>query len=135
MTRLAQSDQIISVMRSTLGQRQLMMNLFGLNILLFPQALLTQWMRRCVGIPDALPRPSVAPAGGGVTLVLLVAFVLLPLVFLTEPSIGQVGAAGIRTGPLWLPWHLLHLRLGIKKALQDGPQGFAFIFLAIVIIP
>lgn len=55
MTGLAQCDEVIPVMGATLGERQLVMDFLGRNVLPFGKALLTQRMGGGIGITDAFP--------------------------------------------------------------------------------
>ena len=99
-------------------------------------AFLAERMCLDVAVTDALPRPSIPTAYSRVSVVLLVALVFLTFMLLAEPTLRKVGTAGVGTGTLWFSWHLLHLHLGIKKALQDCSHkaSLCFIFFAIVII-
>jgi hypothetical protein len=109
MTGLAQCDEVIPVMGATLGERQLVMDFLGRNVLPFGKALLTQRMGGGIGITDAFPCSAVAFLYSGVTVVLLVAFVFLFLMFLAEPTVRKIGTAGERTRSLWFSWHPFHL--------------------------
>lgn len=106
MTGLTQGDKITLLVCSALGQRQLVMHLFYRTKQAFPVALLTERVLGYIAVTDSFPRPAIPTAYSRVPVVLLVALVLLPLVFLTEPSLCQVGAAWKRTGALWFSWHL-----------------------------
>ena len=82
-------------MSTSFREGQLVVDLFGgcqLSILL---AQLTQWVGFCVAVTDALPCSAVPTAYSRVTVVLLVALGFLLCVFLTEPSVGQLGTAGV----------------------------------------
>lgn len=87
MTLLAQSNEVTPVMSSTLGQRFLVVYLFGLHQDSLGIALLTERVLRYITVTDSLPCPSIPTAYSRVSVVLLVAFVLLFLMFLTEPSV------------------------------------------------
>ena len=105
----AQGDQVAPLMGATLGQRQLMVDLLGLHIPSFLQALLTQRMLRRVLIADPFPSPSVSAAYSRIPTVLLVAAILFFLVFLTEPPFRQVRASRPGTRPLRFPRQYSHL--------------------------
>ena len=106
VTRLTQRDKITLFVCSSLGQRQLVMHLFYRTKQTFPVALLTERVLGYIAVTDSFPRPAIPTAYSRVPVVLLVALVLLPLVFLTEPSFRKVGTAGKGTGALWFSWHL-----------------------------
>ena len=105
----AQGDQVAPLMGAALRQRQLMVDLLGLHIPPFLQALLTQRMLRCVFIADPFPCPPVSAAYSRIPAVLLVAAVLFFLVFLTKPSLRQVRASRPRTWPFRFPRQYSHL--------------------------
>src|SRR5699024_12029291 len=108
----AQGDQVAPLMGAALGQRQPMVDLFGLHIPPCLQALLTQRMLRCVLIADPFPCPPVSAAYSRVPAVLLVAAVLFFLVFLTKPSLRQVRTSRPGTLPLRFPRPYSHLPRG-----------------------
>jgi len=87
MTLFAQRNQIASVMRSALGQRFLVMHLFGLHKDTLGITQLAERILSYMAVTDSLPRPSVSTAYSRITVILLVAFVLLLLMLLTEPTI------------------------------------------------
>lgn len=105
MTGLTQRNKITLLVCSSLGQRQLVMHLLHRTKQTFPIAFLTEWVLGYIAVTDSFPCPSVPTAYSRVSVVLLVALVLLPLVFLTEPPLCQVGTAGKGTGALWFSWH------------------------------
>jgi len=87
MTLFAKSNQVFSVMSSTLREWELVMYLLGRNVASFLQALLTQWMGSSVAITDSFPCSSVPTVYSRVSVVLLVAFVLKFFVFLTKSTV------------------------------------------------
>ena len=128
MTGLTQRDEITLFVCSALGQRQLVMHLFHRTKQTFPVALLTEWVLGYIAVADSFPCPAVSTAYSRVPVVLLVALVLLFLVFLTEPSLCQVGTAGERTGALWFSWHLATSFFAQRKPPQDySHEGSRFL--------
>ena len=117
-------------------QRQLMMDLLGLHIPPFLQALLTQRMLRRILIADPFPCPPVSAAYSRIPAVLLVAAVLFFLVILTEPPSGsgipdRNTAASVFSAILPPP-------SGIKKALGNRflkALSFYFPHLNSIILP
>lgn len=87
MTLLAQSNEVTPVMSSTLGQRFLVVYLLGLHQDSLGIALLTKRVLCCIAVTDSLPCPSIPTAYSRISVVLLVAFVLLFLMLLAEPSV------------------------------------------------
>ena len=85
------------------------MHLFGGGQPAIPLAQLTQRMLLDVPVADALPGAAIPAAYSRVTVVLLVAFVFLFLMFLAEPTVRKIGTAGERTRSLWFSWHPFHL--------------------------
>lgn len=121
MARLTQRDEIRSVMRSTFGQRNLMMYLLHWNSHSLLKAQLTKGMCFNITVTDAFPRSTVSFPCCRITTVLLVTPVLFLLVFLTEPSLCQLRAAGMMAWMLCFPWHCYtSFKKGIRKALTVG---------------
>lgn len=118
MTAFAQSDEIASIMCSTLREWELMMYLFGCDVTSVLQALLTQWVGSSVAVTDAFPISAVASLGSRVTVVLFVAFVLFLLVLQAVATVRKVRAAGMGTRSFRFPWHWCSPPSGIRKALQ-----------------
>ena len=87
VTGLAQSNEVVSCMSSTLGQRCAVVYLFGGDKPSLLLAQLTQRVLCCIAVTDAFPSASVPTAYGRVSVILLVAFGFLLCVFLTEPAI------------------------------------------------
>lgn len=92
------------------------MNFLGRNVPSFLKALLTQWMGSRITVTDTFPCPSISTAYSRIPVILLIAFILLFLMLLTEPSFRQLRTAGERTRTLWFPWHLLSPPNGHKKS-------------------
>lgn len=128
VTRFAQGDEIVFIMRSTLGEWALMVYLLGCNVASVLQALLTQWVGRSIAVADAFPSSAVALLGSRVTVVAFIPLGLQLGVLLTEAPVCQVGAAGIGTWSLWFSWQYSHLLLGIRKALRDFSHKALFDF-------
>ena len=68
-------------------------------------AQLTHRVLLYISVPYPLPHTSVATAGLRISVVLFVPLSLLLGVFLTEPSVGKPGTAGVGTGSLGFTWH------------------------------
>ena len=95
MARLTKGNQILRSMSTSFREGQLVVDLFGgcqLSVLL---AQLTQRVGFCVAVTDAFPSSAIPTAYSRVTVVLLIALGFLLCVFLTEPSMGQLGTAGV----------------------------------------
>ena len=60
MAGLAQCDEIAAVVGAALGQGQLVMNLFGLNVASFLQTQFAQRMGGGIAVADAFPGSTVA---------------------------------------------------------------------------
>lgn len=77
----------------------------------------TERMALHVTVTDTFPSPSIPTAYSRISVILLVASVLLLLMLLAEPSIGQLRTTRMRTRSLWFSWHFLHLP-SHRKSLQ-----------------
>ena len=117
MALLAKAHEVTVIVGAALRQRLDVVYLLGRNDPSLLLTHLTQWLLCNVSVSNTFPGSAIPAVHIRVPVVLLVAFVLLPLVFLTEPSIGQLWASRVGTWPLRFSWHLLHLALGIRKAL------------------
>lgn len=117
---LAESHEIIPVVRPALGERELVVYLLGRRINTVLQALLAQRVGGGVAVTDTFPRPTVPLAHRWVTVVPLVAFILQPLMLLavTLTVLHQIGTARKGTWVLRLSWHMLHLPCKAK-----APEG------------
>ena len=82
---------------------------------------LAERMHGYVSIPDALPCPVVPLPHSGVAVVAFVTPSFLLGMFITEPTIRQLGAAGMRTRTLGFKGQWNHLAW-IKKALVGFPS-------------
>ena len=121
---LAERHQIGYRVCPALGERQLVVDFLGWRVPAGFQALLAQRVRRDITVADTFPRSAVMTAGRRVAAVLLVAFGFQLGVFLTVPSIGQPGTAGIRAGTFRFPWHRHTSFRAEEKPCRSGlPQG------------
>ena len=84
---LAQRDQVIPRMCTSLGKRYDVMHLFNGNYNPALEAFLAERMLLCIGSTDTAPSPSVPTAYSRIPVVLLVAGIFFFLVFLAEPSV------------------------------------------------
>ena len=105
----------------------------------FPVTQFTERVCLYIAVTDSFPRPPVPTAYSRVPAILLVASVHKLCMFLTEPPVRKFRTAGIRTRPLWFPWHLLHLRWGIKKAThrispKNGSALYAIFYDTIILL-
>ena len=120
--------QVPVVVVTAFCQRLDVMHLLRLSKSAFLQALLTKRVCMHVPVTDALPGTSVSSFRGWVPVILLVAFDLQLLVFLTEPPICQLWTAGVGTGPRWFPLPRLPSFGHPKSPARFLPQGSAHIF-------
>ena len=95
VTGFTQSDEVIFIMRTAFGQRNLVVYLFGRDQLSVLLTQLTQRMSRSVPVTDAFPRSAVPSADSGITVVFFVTFCFFLGVFFTEPTVGQLWSAGM----------------------------------------
>jgi len=105
VTGFAQSDEILLIVRTTFRQRNFVVYLFGRDQL---SVLLTQFaqrMRRSISVADAFPRSAVTSADSGIAVVFFVAFCFFLGVFLAEPTVGQLGTAGMGARTLGFRGH------------------------------
>ena len=108
-------------MSSALGERFYVVDGIGWCISSFGKADLAERMLGSVGFSNDCPCLSVAFSGLWISLVLLVASGFCFGMLLTEPSVSESRASGVRTWSLWFSWHLV---FPIKKALQpDGGRA------------
>lgn len=105
MTRLAQRDEVAPVMCSAFRQRNLVVYFFDWDKHSLLVAQLTEGVCLNIAVTDAFPRTPVPFPCCRVTTVLLVTLILFLLVFLTEPSLCQLGTAGMMARMLCFPWH------------------------------
>ena len=83
----AQGDEVLSIMRSTIGQRDFMVDFLGRNQDTFGLAQLAHGMRLHIAVADSFPCASVPTAYSRVAVVLLIALGFQLGVFFTEPSV------------------------------------------------
>ena len=148
MTAFAQRNEIVSVVRTAFGKRQLVMDFLDRNDDAPAEALLTEGMGLNIAGTDPRPRSAVPTAYSRVTAILLVVFIGLFGVFLTVPVMCQLSASRPMAWVgrlIWhsqhlfqfesedIPylfcvrglsiWHCIHLRLGIRKATEGFLPG------------
>jgi hypothetical protein len=119
MARLTQGDEIISCMCAAFRKRDAMVDLFRRNKQTFLLTQLAQRMLLHIAVSDTLPSTAITTAYSRVSVVLLVAFVLLLLMFRTKPAIRKLWTAGIGTRSLRFLRHRFTSFVGIEKALRD----------------
>lgn len=111
---LTETHQIVTCMSAAFGNGQNVVNFLYRSQPTFPQTHLTEGMLRCISVPDAFPRSAVLFIDICAALVFIVPAALLHTVLLTELSVTEIGAAGVRAGAQRLSGHLLTSR-GHKK--------------------
>ena len=79
----------------------------------------TQRVGRQERCTDLFPRSAVAFIAVGIAVVSVISFGFLFLMFLTVPTRGQLGAAGVGAGFLCFIWHVAPPVLRIRKAPWD----------------
>lgn len=126
MAGLAKAHQIICTMCTASRERDNVVNLLGRCCSDLFKALLTQGVRRCVPVTDALPSPTVFAIDVRAALVLVVTVPVQLLMLRTEASISKPWTAGVSAGLLWAPWHIITSLSGHNKspAGKGLPQGF-----------
>lgn len=126
VARLAQAHQVAGIVGAALGNRKNMMNFLDRCQPAFLEALLTQGVRRCVPVTDALPSPTVFAVDVRAALVLVVAVPVQLLVLRTEAFVGEPWTAGISAGFLRTPRHMITSLSGHNKSPAGVglPQGF-----------
>ena len=105
MALLAKAHEVAVIVGAALRQRLDVVYLLGRGDPSLLLTYLTQWMLCNMPVSDAFPRPAVPAAHSRVPVVLLVAFVLLLLMFLTEPAVRKPRTAGMGAWALWFSWH------------------------------
>ena len=93
---LTETHEVVSCVSATLGNRQDVVNFLYRGQPTFLKAHLTEGMRCGVTVTDALPRSAVLAVDIGTALVFIVFAAFLRAVSLTELSVTEVGAAGMR---------------------------------------
>ena len=115
MTRRTQSHEIALVMCPAFGERYDVVNfLCGSDSPGF-LALFTQRMLGDVPVADTFPRSTVAFACSGVASVSFILLCVLLGMSRAEPSVRQLGTAGMTTGAFWFIWHRAFSFQGITK--------------------
>ena len=87
MALLAKAHEVVLIVGAALRQRLDVVYLLGRGDPSLLLTHLTQRVLRYMAVTDAFPRPAVPAAHSWVPVVFLVAFILLPLVLLTEPAV------------------------------------------------
>lgn len=120
VTRRTQSHEIALRMSSALGQRFDVVYLLSQSNDSTPSTFLAQRVGGDETVTDSFPGSAVPTAYSRVSVVLLVAFVLLLLVFLAEASACQFRTSGERTRSLW---SLRHLFTFLSEQKESHPQN------------
>lgn len=105
MALLAKAHEVTVIVGTALRQRLDVVYLLGRGDPSFLLTHLTQRVLRYMAVSDAFPGSAVPAAHSWVSVVLLVAFVLLLLVFLTESAVRKPRTAGVGARALWFSWH------------------------------
>ena len=117
-------------MRSTLRERNTMMNLLDRGKPALFLALLTKRMRLDVAVADSLPRSAVGLVhlGGAVVFIIkgTLSLCVLGTVLL---ALCKPTAAGIGARTLWFVWHEFTSLSGIRKAPTDLSREGLYLFL------
>jgi len=87
VTRLAQRDQIVTIVCATFTQRFLMMNFLCFHDDPMLKTQLTEWMLGCVLISDPLPCSAISLLCSGITPILFIITIDLLLMLRAVPSI------------------------------------------------
>ena len=129
MTLLTKRHEVCNIIRSALRQRNNVVNLLGggESALFFTH--LAKRKLRHMSVTDFLPHSAISFLHLRGTVIFLIAFILLPLVFLAEPSVCKVRTAGIGTRAFWFVWHNNH-PFAQKKPLQGySYKGFVLFLI------
>ena len=114
VTGLTQAHEVVHRVRSTLRDRQDVVNLLHRGKPTFPQTHLAERMSRRVPVTDTSPRMAVLLAYVRTALVLVILAAFFYAVLVAVLSVRKVGATGVGTRSLGLARHL-HL-LSTTKA-------------------
>ena len=106
MALLAKAHEVVLIVGAALRQRLDVVHLLGRGDSSFLLTHLTQRVLRYMAVADAFPRSAVPAAHSRVPVILLVTFVLLLLMFLTEPAVRKPRTAGVGARALWFSWHV-----------------------------
>ena len=109
VTGLTQAHEVVHGVRSTLRDRQNVVNLLHRSQPSFPQTHLAERMCRCVPVTDTSPRMTVlfVYVRGSLVLIILAAFFYAVLV--TVLSVTEIGTTWVGTRSLGFVWHRLLL--------------------------
>ena len=135
VTRFAEGHKVGILMGPATGKGQDVVYLLGRGQPPSLPALLAQRMCCDVAATDLFPCPAVPPAGGRITVILLIAAGLQLGVFLTVPSGSQPGAARMGAWTFGLRGHGVHLLRAKEKPPQDHSRdGFLDAVLVSIIL-
>ena len=112
MTGFTYSFQVAYVVSSALRERFYVVDSLGRCISSFGKADLAERVLRGISLSDERPCPAVAFSSLWISLVLLVASCFCSCMLLTEPSVSEFRASGVRARAFRFLWHCL---LQIKK--------------------
>jgi len=121
VARTTKAHQVRLVIRSSLGERNDVVDFLHGDVASGLQALLAERMLVDIPVTDSFPRPAVAFAGRVTALELLIVLFHHLGVLLAVDTVGQVRAAGKAARSFWFPWHKPRLLSGKEKALQVFP--------------
>ena len=102
---LTKAHEVVSCVSAAFGNRQNVVNFLYQSQPTFLETLFTQRMLCGVAVADAFPCSAVLAVDIGTALELVIFAAFLRAVLLTELSITEVGAAGMRAGSEWSLWH------------------------------
>ena len=129
MTLLTKRHEVCNIIRSALRQRNNVVNLLSRGQIAVSFTNLTQRVLCYVSVTYPFPRYAISFLHLRGTVIFLIAFILLPLVFLAEPSVCKVRTAGIGTRAFWFVWHNNH-PFAQKKPLQGySYKGFVLFLI------
>ena len=95
---LTKAHEVVPCVSAAFGNRQDVVNFLYRGQPTFLETLFTQGMLCGVAVTDAFPRSAVLAVDVGAALVFVVLAAFLRAVLLTELSVTEVGAAGMRAG-------------------------------------
>lgn len=105
VTRLAQRDQVTTIVRATFTQRQFVVDYFSRHENSTLKTHLTERMLRSLFVTDPLPCTTVSLLRRFISAILLVITITQLLMLFTEPLVCQLRASRIRAWMLRVPWH------------------------------
>jgi hypothetical protein len=112
---LTKAHKVVPCVSAAFGNGQNVVNFLHRSQPTFLETLFTQRMLCGVAVADAFPCSAVLAVDIGTALVFVVLAAFLRAVLLTELSVTEVGAAGMRAGSEWSLGHLL-TSFGHKKS-------------------